>query len=95
MTNAYNNYSQVSFYARDMFLKMSHKLNTKFPFKTLYFLGFRGLTASSYILYLRESSAHPFRVFLGPKNWVCITIDGALDAHTKSETTISLSVESS
>ena len=40
--------------------------------------------------YLRESSVHPFRGFLGPKNWVRIRIDGALDAHTKSETTISL-----
>ena len=44
--------------------------------------------------YLRESSAHPFRGFLSPKNRVRIRIDGALDAHTKSETTISLSVES-
>jgi hypothetical protein len=44
------------------------------------------------IPYLRESSAHPFRGFLGPKTRVRIRIDGALDAHTKSETTISLSV---
>ena len=33
-----------------------------------------------------------FEVFLGPKNRVRIKIDGALDAHTKSETMISLSV---
>ena len=44
--------------------------------------------------YLRESSAHPFRGFLGPKNRVRIKIDAALDARTKSETTISLSVGS-
>ena len=46
------------------------------------------------IPYLREASAHPFWCFLGPKNWVHIRIDGALDAHAKSETTISLSVGS-
>jgi len=31
--------------------KMSHKLNTKFTFKTLYFLGVKGLTTTSYIVY--------------------------------------------
>ena len=46
------------------------------------------------LLYLRESSVHPFRGFLGPKNRVLIRIDGALDAHAKSETMISLSVGS-
>ena len=46
------------------------------------------------ILYLRKSSAHPFRGFLGPKNWVRIRIDGTLDAHAKSETMISLLVRS-
>jgi len=30
---------------------MSHKLNTKFTFKTVYFLGVRGLTTTSYIVY--------------------------------------------
>jgi len=30
---------------------MSHKSNTKFPFKTVYFERVRGLTASSYIVY--------------------------------------------
>ena len=44
------------------------------------------------ILYLHEPSVHPFWRFLGPKNWVCIRIDGALDARAKSETTISLLV---
>jgi len=48
-------YGQVSFYARVMFLKKSHKsklwkMNTKFPFKTLYFLGVRALTTSSTIV---------------------------------------------
>ena len=46
------------------------------------------------ILYLRESSVHPFRGFLGHKNHVRIRIDGALDMHAKLETTISLSVGS-
>ena len=46
------------------------------------------------IRYLRESSVHPSQGFLGPKNWVRIRIDGALDAHAKSETMISLSVGS-
>jgi radical SAM superfamily enzyme len=37
---------QVSFYARDMFLKKAytsklHKSNTEVPFKTVYFLGVR------------------------------------------------------
>ena len=48
----------------------------------------------SHIPYLHKSSAHPFRGFLGPKNRVHIRIDGALDTHAKSETTISLSVGS-
>ena len=43
-------------------------------------------------VYLRESSAHPFQGFLGPKNQVCIRINGALDVCAKLETTISLSV---
>ena len=46
------------------------------------------------LLYLRKSSAHPFWGFLGPKNRVHIRIDGTLDAHAKSETTILLSVRS-
>jgi len=41
------NYRQVAFYARVIFLKKSHKLKlfklkTKFPFKTVYFLGIGG-----------------------------------------------------
>jgi hypothetical protein len=48
-------YRQVSFYARVMFLKKSRKsklqrMNTKFPFKTVHFLGVRGLTTSSNIV---------------------------------------------
>ena len=46
------------------------------------------------LLYLRESSVHPFGGFLSPKNRVYIRIDGILDAHAKSETMISLSVGS-
>jgi len=38
---------QVSIYTRVTFPKMSRKSNTKFPFKTVYFLGVRGLTTSS------------------------------------------------
>ena len=49
---------------------------------------------TKHIPYLHESSAHPFRGFLGPKNQVRIRIDGALDVHAKSETTILLSVRS-
>jgi hypothetical protein len=30
-----------------MILKKLHKLKTKFPFKTMYFLGVKGLTTSS------------------------------------------------
>jgi hypothetical protein len=35
----YDIYRQVSFYARDTFLKKSHELNTEFPTKIVYFLG--------------------------------------------------------
>ena len=52
------------------------------------------ILATIKLLYLRESSAHPFRGFVCPKNQVCIRIDGALDAHAKSETMISLSIGS-
>jgi len=58
MTNAYKNCSQVSFYARVTFLKKSHKLNTKFSFKTAYFLGVRGLTTSSYAVCDHTTSGH-------------------------------------
>jgi len=37
---------QVLFYTMATFLKMSHKSNTKFPFKTVYFLGVWGMTSS-------------------------------------------------
>jgi len=36
----------------------SRKSNTKFPFKTVYFLGVRGLTTSSYIEYDYTASGH-------------------------------------
>ena len=51
-------------------------------------------TSDKDIPYLHNSSVHPFRGFLGPKKRVRIRIDGALDAHAKLETTISLSVGS-
>ena len=34
------------------------KLNAEFPFKTVYFLGVRGLTTSSYIVYDRTTRGH-------------------------------------
>lgn len=58
MTNVHKNCRQVSFYARVTFLKKSHKLNTKFPFKTVYFLGVRGLTISSYTVFDHAISGH-------------------------------------
>jgi len=36
----------------------SHKLNSKFPFKTVYILGIRGLTTSYYIVYEYTISGH-------------------------------------
>jgi hypothetical protein len=53
-------YRQVLFYARVTYIpeKGRGKLNTKFPFKTVYFLGVRGLTTSSYIAYDFTSSGH-------------------------------------
>jgi hypothetical protein len=56
-------YIQVSFYARLRSWKMSrqsqlHKSNTKFPFKTVYYLGVRGLTTSSYTVYNYTTSGH-------------------------------------
>jgi len=36
----------------------SCKSNTKFPFKTVYFMGVRGLTALSYVEYDYTSSGH-------------------------------------
>jgi hypothetical protein len=44
-------YRQVLVCASVIFLKKSHKPNTKFPFKTGYFLEVRGLTMLSYIVY--------------------------------------------
>jgi hypothetical protein len=44
-------YKQVLFYTRVTFLNNFAQSNTKFTFKTVYFLGVRGLTTSSYIVY--------------------------------------------
>jgi hypothetical protein len=38
--------------------KVSHKSNTEFPFKTMYFLGVKGMTTSSYIVYDYTISGH-------------------------------------
>jgi hypothetical protein len=51
-------YGKFSFYARVTFLKKSHKSNTKFPFKTMYFLGVGGLITSFCIVYDYASSGH-------------------------------------
>jgi len=51
-------YRQVLFYARDTFLKMSRKSDTESPFTTVYCLGVKGLTASSYIMYDYTTSGH-------------------------------------
>jgi hypothetical protein len=40
MTKVYKNCSQVSFYARVMFLKNIAQIEHKIPFKTVYCLGF-------------------------------------------------------
>jgi hypothetical protein len=53
----------VSFYAKVTFVKKSckfktHKSYTKFPFKTVYFLGVMVLTTSSYIVYDYITSRH-------------------------------------
>ena len=42
---------QVSFYARVTFLKKSQKLNSKFPFKTVYLLRISKLTSSGIAYY--------------------------------------------
>jgi hypothetical protein len=51
------------FYAWDTFLKKFHKLKTcklktKFPFKTVHFLGIRGLTTSSFTVYNYTTCRH-------------------------------------
>jgi hypothetical protein len=38
--------------------KMLCKLNTKFPFKTVYFLGARGLTTPTYIVFNYNTIGH-------------------------------------
>jgi hypothetical protein len=45
---AWPKYRQVSLCARDRFFKNSRKTNTKFQYKTMYYLGVTGLTSSSY-----------------------------------------------
>jgi hypothetical protein len=49
---------QVSFYDRDSFMKNVAQTKQNFPFITLYFLGVRALTTSSYIVYDYTSSGH-------------------------------------
>jgi len=48
---------QVS-YARDIFLKNVAQIEHKIPFKTVYFLWVRGLTASSYVVYDYTTDGH-------------------------------------
>ena len=60
-------YRQVSFYARVTFLKKSNKLNTKFPFKTVYLLGISKLTMSFCIVYYYtrcQQFIHRFQISL-------------------------------
>jgi len=42
----------------DTFLKNVAQIEPKFPFKAVYFLGVRGLTPSSYIVYGYTASGH-------------------------------------
>jgi len=49
-------YRQVSFYARDLFLKNTAHIEHRI--KTVYFLGVRGLTTSSYIVYEYTTIGH-------------------------------------
>ena len=58
MTHVLCMYRQVSLYAMDTFLKNVAQFEPKFPFKAVYFLGVRGLTASCYIVYGYTASGH-------------------------------------
>jgi hypothetical protein len=49
---------KVLFYARVTLVKTSHKPKTKFPFKTVYFLGVRVLTTLSFTVYDYITSKH-------------------------------------
>ena len=66
---AWPKYRQVYLCARDTFVKKKslksqpRKTNTNFPYKTLYYLGVRGLTTSSYIVYNYTTS--------GPVEYMC------------------------
>jgi hypothetical protein len=58
LNNEIGLYRQFLFYARVTFLKTLCKSNTKSPFKAWYFLGFGGLTISSYIAYDNTTREH-------------------------------------
>jgi len=51
-------YRQVLFYARVMFMTKSHKSDTKFPCKTVYFIRVREMKTSFYRLYDYTTSVH-------------------------------------
>ena len=52
------NYRQVSFCGRVTFLKNAAQIDQKLPFKIVYFMGVRGLTTSSYIVYDYATRGH-------------------------------------
>jgi len=51
-------YRQALFMPRVHSLKISCKSNIKFTFKTMYFLGARGLVTSLYVVYDYTASGH-------------------------------------
>jgi len=51
------------FYARVTFLKNVAQTEHKSPFKTVCFLGVRGLTASSYIVYITSGHTDLYSVY--------------------------------
>jgi hypothetical protein len=51
-------YRQALFMPALHSLKISHKSNTKFAFKAMYFLGARGLITSLYVVYDYTISGH-------------------------------------
>jgi hypothetical protein len=55
--------SQVSFYTRVTFLKMSRKSNTEFPFKIVYFLGVRGLISSLPLVDIQTCTAYMYCMY--------------------------------
>jgi hypothetical protein len=58
MTSRKTEFRQVSFYTRATFLKKLCKSHTEFPFNAVYFLGVRGLTIPTYIVYEFTTSGH-------------------------------------